>query len=68
MARTPIHPGEVLKDELDELGIGASELARQIEVAQHRLPRFGQGEAHPKDQRFAGQPQAIGPAARVFED
>ena len=32
MARTPIHPGEILKDELDELGISAAELARQIEV------------------------------------
>lgn len=32
MARTPIHPGEILKDELDEIGISAAELARQIEV------------------------------------
>lgn len=39
MARTPIHPGEILEDELDELGIGAAELARQqIGSAIDRLP------------------------------
>ncbi|MDT8321972.1 MAG: hypothetical protein RQ826_15750 [Xanthomonadales bacterium] len=32
MARTPIHPGEILADELEEIGISASELARLIEV------------------------------------
>jgi addiction module HigA family antidote len=30
MARTPIHPGEHLAEELKELGISAAELARQI--------------------------------------
>ena len=29
---TPIHPGLVLQDELDELGISQSELARHIKV------------------------------------
>lgn len=29
---TPIHPGEVLKDELDELGITQSSLAKHISV------------------------------------
>ena len=32
MSRTPIHPGEILKDELDEIGISAAELARQLHV------------------------------------
>ena len=32
MARTPIHPGEHLAEELKELGISAAELARQIDV------------------------------------
>ena len=37
MARTPIHPGEHLKEELAELGLSASELARQIRVPPNRL-------------------------------
>ena len=37
MARTAIHPGEQLRDELDELGISPTELARQIEVPPNRI-------------------------------
>jgi antitoxin HigA-1 len=37
MARTPIHPGEQLAEELKELGISAAELARQIEVPVNRI-------------------------------
>ena len=40
MARSPIHPGEILKDELDELGISAAELARQIEVPANRISQI----------------------------
>ena len=43
MARTPIHPGEILKDELDELGISAAELARQIEVPPNRVSQILSG-------------------------
>ena len=32
MARPAIHPGEILKDELEELGVTPTELARQIAV------------------------------------
>ncbi len=32
MARTPIHPGEHLAEELKELGISAAERARQLDV------------------------------------
>jgi addiction module HigA family antidote len=32
MARTPIHPGEHLAEELKELGASAAALARQIDV------------------------------------
>ena len=32
MARTPIHPGEHLAEELKEIGFSAAELARQIAV------------------------------------
>ena len=44
MARTPIHPGEILKDELDELGIAAAELARQIEVPANRISQIVAGK------------------------
>jgi addiction module HigA family antidote len=37
MARTPIHPGEILREELAEMGVNAAELARQINVPNNRL-------------------------------
>jgi addiction module HigA family antidote len=37
MARTPIHPGEVLADELQEIGLSAKKLADAIEVPPNRL-------------------------------
>jgi antitoxin HigA-1 len=37
MARTPIHPGEVLSDELEEIGLTAKRLADIIEVPPNRL-------------------------------
>lgn len=37
MARTPIHPGEILADELDEIGLTAKKLADVIEVPPNRL-------------------------------
>ena len=37
MARTPIHPGEILGDELDEIGLTAKKLADVIEVPPNRL-------------------------------
>lgn len=37
MARTPIHPGEVLAEELGELDISATELARQLKVPPNRI-------------------------------
>lgn len=36
MARTPIHPGETLRDDLDALGMSAAELARQLDVPTNR--------------------------------
>jgi addiction module HigA family antidote len=42
-ARTSIHPGEILKDELVELGLSAAELARQIEVPPNRVSRILSG-------------------------
>jgi addiction module HigA family antidote len=37
MARTPIHPGEILGDELEETGLTAKKLADAIEVPPNRL-------------------------------
>jgi addiction module HigA family antidote len=37
MARTPIHPGEILADELHETGLTAKKLADVIEVPPNRL-------------------------------
>ena len=37
MARTAIHPGEHLADELKELKLSAAELARQIDVPVNRI-------------------------------
>ena len=37
MARTPIHPGEHLAEELNELRMSAAELARQIDVPVNRI-------------------------------
>ena len=44
MARTPIHPGEHLAEELRELGISAAELARQIDVPTNRITGIINGQ------------------------
>jgi addiction module HigA family antidote len=43
MSRTPIHPGEILKDELDEIGISAAALARQLRVPENRISEVIRG-------------------------
>jgi addiction module HigA family antidote len=37
MARTPIHPGEILGDELEEIGLSARRLADTLGVPPNRL-------------------------------
>jgi addiction module HigA family antidote len=44
MARTAIHPGEHLADELRELGMSAAALARQIEVPVNRITQIINGQ------------------------
>jgi len=44
MARTPIHPGEILTDELIELGINATELARILHVPTNRITQILNGK------------------------
>ncbi len=41
--RTSIHPGEILKDELDEIGISGAELARQLKVPENRMSEIMRG-------------------------
>ena len=44
MARTPIHPGEHLAEELRELGVSAAELSRHIEVPVNRITAIINGQ------------------------
>ncbi|MEQ1521676.1 MAG: HigA family addiction module antitoxin, partial [Aestuariivirga sp.] len=44
MTRHPIHPGEILSDELGELNLTASALARQIRVPPNRISQIIQGK------------------------
>ena len=44
MPRHPIHPGEILSDELSELSLSASALARQINVPPNRISQIIQGK------------------------
>jgi addiction module HigA family antidote len=40
----PIHPGEILADELAEIGITPTELARQLKVPPNRLSQIINGK------------------------
>lgn len=44
MAARPVHPGEILADELAELGMTATELARQLRVPHNRITQIVQGK------------------------
>ena len=44
MPREPIHPGEFLADELDELDMSAAELARIIHVPANRISQIIAGK------------------------
>jgi addiction module HigA family antidote len=44
MARTPIHPGEHLAEALNELGISAAELARQLAIPTNRITSILHGQ------------------------
>jgi addiction module HigA family antidote len=43
MPRTPIHPGEHLAEQLEELEMSAAELARQIQVPTNRVTQILNG-------------------------
>jgi addiction module HigA family antidote len=42
--RSPIHPGEILADELFELGVTPTELSRQLAVPANRITQIIQGK------------------------
>ena len=44
MTRPAIHPGEILADELEELNITPTELARQLSVPANRITQIIQGK------------------------
>ncbi len=44
MTRPAIHPGEILADELAELGVSPTELARQINVPANRVSQIINGK------------------------
>ena len=44
MARTPIHPGEILAEELTALHLSAAELARLIQVPANRISQIIAGK------------------------
>ncbi len=44
MSRPPIHPGEILAEELLELGVSPTELARQVKVPANRITHIVKGK------------------------
>lgn len=44
MPGSPIHPGEILKDELETLRLSAAELARAIKVPANRISQITAGK------------------------
>ena len=44
MARIPIHPGEVLAEDLEALDMSAAELARQLKVPTNRVTEILNGQ------------------------
>jgi len=44
MARTPIHPGEVLADDLEALDMSAAELSRRLRVPTNRVTEILNGQ------------------------
>jgi len=44
MARPPIHPGEILAEELEELQMSAAELARILHVPTNRITQILSGK------------------------
>jgi len=59
MARTAIHPGEILAEELAEVAVTPTELARQLRVPANRITQIVHGKRAPATRRYGS---AIGSA------
>ncbi len=44
MLKRAVHPGEILRDELEELGVSQTEFARQINVPPNRISQIITGK------------------------
>ena len=44
MPRPPIHPGEILAEELEEIGVTPTELSRQLAVPPNRITQIINGK------------------------
>ena len=44
MTRTPVHPGEILADELEALGLSSAVLARTLDVPANRISQIIAGK------------------------
>jgi antitoxin HigA-1 len=44
MSRPPIHPGEILAEELQEIAVPPTELARQLRLPANRITQIIQGK------------------------
>jgi addiction module HigA family antidote len=44
MTRRPVHPGEILADELEALGLSSAELARTLDVPANRISQIIAGK------------------------
>ena len=44
MLKRAVHPGQILKDELEELGVTPTEFARQIDVPANRVSQIINGK------------------------
>jgi antitoxin HigA-1 len=44
MFKRAVHPGDILKDELEELGVTPTEFARQIDVPPNRISQILSGK------------------------
>ena len=62
MSRTPIHPGEILKEELDVICISVAEMARQL-----RVPEKPYFRGNSRSAQYHGRYSfAIGPLVRYI--
>ncbi len=63
---TPIHPGEVLQDELDELGITQSALAEHIEVLPKTINEICRGKRGISAEMAMKLSQALGASPQFW--